>query len=106
MVYNINCFNCPIQGECCKCSVSFDKKFIEKHKDKVQREIIEFKEGVPITKEDKCIFLQGKLCAIHDNKPEICKKFGTKIRRGIVCREQKPDGTKWTKEELNNGDLF
>lgn len=115
----IDCKKCPAMGKCCTCCVEFTNEFIEKHKDKVQADIVEtllikdrpttsvavttmkisdHKEAyVPITKDDLCIFLDRKtmLCLVQDDKPKICVDYGYVLKPGMVCRYFKPDGTKW-----------
>lgn len=70
-------------GECCG-PVMIDKEVVERNRNKfngVPTLEKEFGNSLIITKGIWCIFLdENKRCAIYNERPEICRKFG-KIKR-------------------------
>jgi Fe-S-cluster containining protein len=48
---------------------------------------------LPITKNFKCPFLKKDLsCAIYDDRPEVCQKFGDETHSLLACPMQDKDG--------------
>jgi len=99
----IDCSKCPEGSGCCGI-LPFSKEFTEKHKNDFQVEPTEIREGVVVTDDFHCVFLNRKtrLCAIYDDRPEVCRLFGTKegILRsngGLACPHFKPNGNEWSK---------
>jgi hypothetical protein len=84
-------------GKCCW-PVPIPRETWDRHQDKVQREVLEVWSNLviggqvlPITADLLCPFLtECKRCAIHDDRPEVCRNFG---KRGHSCPYVKPDGT-------------
>jgi len=98
----IDCSKCPENSGCCGI-VPFEKEFTEKHKSKFQVKPVKIKEGVVITEDFRCVFMnrETKLCAIYDDRPEVCRLFGTKegIQKsglGLACPHFKPNGNEWS----------
>ena len=55
---------------------------------------------LPITDDLLCPFLKEDLsCAIYDQRPEVCKKYGDESVLLMCCPMQKKDGTPRTVEE-------
>ena len=103
----IDCSKCPEGAGCCGI-LPFKKEFLEKHKEKFQVkpvQISDSKEIVGVITEDlKCIFLnrETNLCAIYQDRPEVCRLFGTKegilkAGLGLACPYFKPNGSDWSK---------
>lgn len=102
----IDCSKCPEGSGCCGI-IPFDKKLIEKHKDKFQvkpAEIREEGEAVIIGTDDLvCVFKNRKtrLCVIYDDRPYVCRLSGTKegikvSGLGLACPHFKPNGSEWS----------
>jgi len=66
-------FNCSMCGECCR------------HINLIP-ELTEFDNGSGV-----CIYLQGNLCSIYENRPDICN---------VDVMYEKKFKTKYTKEEF------
>lgn len=82
----INCLELIEKGVCksdCCGVVPFKKGWVEKHKADIQKQFITKHEigrnlFVYETANLKCIFLTSKnRCAVYDDRPEICRLFGT-----------------------------
>ena len=93
-------FKCkPNCGECCG-PLGFDRDWLEKHKDKAQREIkeiLEWKNGrvIALSNDESnplaCCFLKpDKTCAVYEDRPQLCREFGLSVR--FPCAYVKPDG--------------
>jgi Fe-S-cluster containining protein len=55
---------------------------------------------LPITEDALCPFLKENLeCAIYEDRPEICKKFGDESHWTLKCPMQHKDGTPRSDEE-------
>lgn len=98
-------FECKkYHGKCgarCCGIVPFKKSLWNKKKSVTQRpytEIIEgkSKEGkvvIPLTPDLLCTFLKEDLsCAIYDERPEVCRKFGDETHAMLCCPMQDKDG--------------
>lgn len=114
----IDCSKCPERGSCCG-PVPFEKEFIEKHKDKIQveikKEVID-EQGIYLLTEDLgCVFLDRKTreCTIYEERPEICRLYGTVKDIRISCPYFKPSGnprseaqrkqiTRWHSHNVDN----
>jgi hypothetical protein len=91
---------CPDNcGECCG-AIPFEAEFLEKHKDKIQRPIIESlpfakTEIYPVTKGNACPFLRKEdmRCAIYEERPEICRRYGYD-EDVLPCPHYDKDGNK------------
>lgn len=96
----IDCSKCPEKSACCGIFRIGDE-FLEKHKDKFQV-ACEIKLGAAFTDDLLCVFLNRKtrLCAVYENRPDVCKLFGTKegvkISLGLACPHFKPNGNDWS----------
>lgn len=69
-------------GDCCGC-VPFRKSLLDKHSDKIQKEIDKIlptqyeDEVVVASKDGMCIFLKDdKSCAIYEDRPDVCRRYG------------------------------
>lgn len=100
----INCDLCPRKGSCCGV-FPISKEIIEKHRDKFQvlptKELDMGNEKMAILTEDiLCVFLdrKTKLCSIYEDRPEICRMFGTTTEKDymIACPYFKPNGHPWS----------
>lgn len=55
---------------------------------------------VPVTEDGYCTFLTDTLqCAIYDQRPEICDKFGDESHINMTCAFQTKDGQSRSKKE-------
>ncbi len=98
----IDCSKCPENSGCCGI-LPFAEAFTEKHKKDFQVEPTEIREGVVVTEDFFCVFLnrETKLCAIYDDRPSVCRFFGTKAgiqKAGVTlaCPHFKPNGSDWS----------
>ena len=49
---------------------------------------------LPLTEDRYCPFLKKDLsCAIYENRPEVCRKFGDESHWALTCPMQHKDGT-------------
>ena len=93
----IDCSKCPDPGSCCG-TFSFKKEFLEKHQHKFQIEILAYREkqnGIElITSDRRCIFMNRKTkkCVIYEDRPALCKLYGTNHNILIQCPYFKPNG--------------
>ncbi len=103
-----NCQKChhKCKAECCNiCPIP--KHTLDKNKWLIQRDIItelsfeysghvpigEGEHVVPITEDGKCCFLRKDLqCAIYEERPFLCRKFGDESHPRMTCRFQDKDG--------------
>jgi len=99
----INCEKCLDKPPCGCCGfMIFEKKFVEKFKDKIEpnfKELAEKGNQVCYLYDDyRCPFLDRKIfkCKIYENRPNICKIFGTGIDPRILCPYYKPNGSLWS----------
>lgn len=87
-------FNClPNCGECCGV-VPIPFETWEKHKHKVKRVIDDYNllttnEVLPVTTDNKCPFIDNYMCMIYEDRPEVCRLFGTDK---MPCPYLKPNG--------------
>jgi len=72
-----------------------------KNQHNLQREVKEVIKGtssegkvvIPITEDNYCPFLKEDLeCAIYENRPEVCKKFGDESHELLCCPMQDRNG--------------
>ncbi len=97
-----DCSSClsKCNASCCYC-VPIEKVIYNTNKNKIVNKIINTKtifDFSPFTKKKeefiliiskdmKCCFLKNDLsCAIHDDKPNICKAFGDETNRMLNCQ--------------------
>lgn len=46
-----------------------------------------------VTDQTTCVFLQADLkCAIYEDRPEVCEKFGNEEHLNLTCRFQRKNG--------------
>lgn len=67
------------KADCCG-PVMFPIALFEKHKPniKVQYKAYEDSEIVfPVTEDLKCVFLENNKCIIYEDRPDVCKDYGT-----------------------------
>lgn len=56
---------------------------------------------LPVMDDFKCPFLTQDLsCAIYDDRPEVCRKFGDESHQLLKCPMQHKDGTPRDENEL------
>jgi len=80
----------------------FEKEFIEKFKDKIEpnfKQIIEKGNEIYYFYDDcRCPFLDRNIlkCKIYENRPNICRIYGTGKDPRILCPHFKPNGSLWS----------
>ena len=91
-------FKClPDCGKCC-IIVPIPKHVFSKHRDRCQVEPEKINdlgsEVVPDTEDHLCVFLdrETKQCTIYDDRPEMCRLFGTEDSPDLVCSYVHPSG--------------
>ena len=91
-------FKClPDCGKCC-IAVPIPKQVFAKHRRRCQVELQGVRdmgsEVVPDTKDHLCVFLdrETKQCTIYDDRPEMCRLFGTKDSPDLGCSYVHPSG--------------
>ena len=104
-------FNCfPIhskcQAMCCKV-VPIEEEVFDRNRDKIVRpvtnecrfighDVLEGKNKkliTPLTEDGYCPFLNQNLtCNIYEDRPSVCKKFGTECHKFMRCAYQDKDG--------------
>ena len=96
---------CPkkCKADCCG-YVPLLAKFWEKykHKAQVKVKVLKWKSGhvIPLTENMACCFLDKNYrCVVYEDRPWLCKLFGTKNIQGIKCPYLKPSGQKRGKKE-------
>lgn len=106
------------EGKCCGI-IPIPVTIWSKHQHKIQRPIKEKHKVyvtdhddvkctaiLPITNDAYCPFLKQDLaCAIYEDRPKICKKFGDESHWALKCPMQYADGTPRSEQdkiELNN----
>ena len=98
---------CPkkSKADCCG-YVPMENEFWEKNKNKAQVEVKVMKwdddHVLPLTENLDCAFLDKNYkCVVYDERPKICRLFGTKEVKGFQCPYLKPSGQKRGKKERN-----
>jgi Fe-S-cluster containining protein len=95
-----SCFKCHsrCKAQCCG-PTPISRRVWNKHQDKIQTEPYEILEIdqtddiVPVTVELKCVFLkEDYTCAIYEDRPDVCKKFGNETHPLLVCPFQDKNG--------------
>ena len=82
-----------------------DTPLFTKNFDKIQRpvtELVPFDNAVviPITDDGYCPFLTNDYqCAIYDERPEVCRKFGDESHPQLFCEFQTKDGKERNKKD-------
>ena len=108
---------CPkkCKADCCG-YVPIPKQIWEKFKNRAQRvyKEVPYDEThiLPLTEDLNCPFLSKEYkCIIYEDRPWLCKLFGTKEIQGLKCPYLKANGSKRGKEErkrmigTNNGNM-
>lgn len=77
---------------------------VEKHKVKAGKDKDTVKLAIlPVTEDGYCPFLtEGLECAIYEDRPEICKRFGDESHVLMCCPMQKADGASRAVEECRD----
>jgi hypothetical protein len=97
----IDCNKCPDGRGCCGIMI-FQKEFIEKFKDKMQgkpeRTIEQGNSITYIYQDCRCPFLDriNLKCVIYEDRPMICRIYGTGKDPRILCPYFKPNGNPWS----------
>lgn len=93
-----NIFICKSKcSECCGI-IPIHISIYEKHKNKIKRRIkqkhILGDFVVLMTDNLKCAFLKNHRCLIYEDRPDVCKKYGT--CEELPCPYLKPNGHPWS----------
>lgn len=98
----MSCPNCKIfhaqcKAECCKfVPLPMDTVMRNDHKFQRPVEVFRMFPGdlmIPVTEGLSCVFLTHDLsCAIYDERPEVCQKFGDESALQMTCCYQKKTG--------------
>ncbi len=101
------------QAMCCKCA-PIEKEIYERNRDKLVRPVLEEHEFegydklektnkmllLPVTKDGYCPFLHSDFrCGIEQDKPSICKKYGSEEDPNLRCPFQNRDGVLRSRQE-------
>lgn len=85
-------------GECCG-MIPLDKDVFAKYRDRCQVDPIKIHLGAdneifPETKDGWCVFLDRltKQCAIYDDRPEVCRLYGSGDIPSLACPHLMPSG--------------
>ena len=109
-------FECKkYHGQCgahCCGIVPIPLEIWEKNQNKIQKRVIDSHKAIgtkdnvqktfvlPITEDYLCPFLQDDLqCAIYEDRPEVCRKYGDESALLLCCPMQKACGTPRTPQE-------
>ena len=102
----MNCHNLHprCKAECCACTTPIPKEIWERNQQHMQRAFTEKLEDEDhvwlVTDDARCVFLKENLdCAIHHDKPWICKKFGDESCSMMTCSWQAADGRERSRQE-------
>ncbi len=102
---NCHLFKSKCGAECCSV-VPLPRSLYFANIDKVFREVgqvmdIEGGYVIPMTLDMKCPFLTEDLgCAIYEDRPPICRKFGDESLIHMTCAYQSKEGNPRTKKEF------
>ncbi len=96
------CSKCCSAGICnadCCGVIPFDRDLIKRNTKNVCSPVVEYidvgKEGVvPMTSDLKCLFLDRgtNRCSIYEERPQVCKDYGTGVSEDLLCPHLKPSG--------------
>ena len=98
----IDCSKCLKRGSCCGIFM-MDKEWVMKHKFKMQvvpNKIIGGEDNskhIAFLQNDLlCVFLnrETKMCAVYDNRPQVCKDYGLVKDENLQCPYFKPSGNR------------
>lgn len=109
----MNCSNFlhKCKAGCCSHATPLPQSLIVKHADRLQRAAIKvinmgtspFGEGetaVHETKDGSCVFLKPDYsCAVYEDRPHVCKEFGSEIHPYLCCTIQSKDGRARSRQE-------
>lgn len=100
MPFECKKYHCKCKAECCGL-VPIPLSIWSKNQHRIQREVKNIlhiqkdgrKDILPVTEELYCPFLKDDLsCAIYEERPEICKKFGDESNPLLCCPMQDKEG--------------
>lgn len=102
MPFECKKYHCQCEAKCCS-YVPIPQKIWQRNQHNIQREVIEKTKVIradgnetailPITESGYCPFLKEDLsCAIYQDRPEICKKFGDESHPLMCCPMQDKNG--------------
>lgn len=102
MPFECKKYHCKCEAKCCGV-VPIPNAIWRRNQDKIQRPVIKKfnviggkdneKAVVPMTESLYCPFLKEDLsCAIYDDRPEICRKFGDESHPLMCCPMQDKEG--------------
>jgi Fe-S-cluster containining protein len=103
----LDCKNqhCKCKAECCGFNF-FESELWEKNQNKIISKPIEIqsfpdlKQVRPKTESGYCPFLRKDYhCNIYENRPEICREFGSESTPFMSCAYLKKDGTERSRQE-------
>lgn len=98
----MSCINCHLFHKVCKaecCTLApIEEDVFRRNFTKLTapvQEVIPFAPGIVIlmTETGKCPFLNSELgCAIYEDRPAVCRKFGDETHLNLTCAHQTKDG--------------
>lgn len=91
-------------SECCGC-IPISKEVYTNNLDKIDQSLVE--EVLPgdelyvVTHDFKCIFLNREKneCMIYEDRPQVCRDFGTHKNPLLMCPYLKPNGNPWSQAQ-------
>lgn len=103
-------FDCKSQHHKCKAKccgiIDFQTEFWEKNQHNVITqpiEVIPFPNGenvIPITESGYCAFLREDYqCNIYQDRPEVCREYGSESTPYMSCPYLKKDGTERSRQQ-------
>lgn len=102
---NIDCSKCPKQGVCCT-EFKMQREIVEKNKNKFQVKSINMvytdDGGCRVFTGDRlCVFLNRstKMCSIYEDRPEVCRLYGSGIHELLTCFFFDNKGDRLSKEK-------
>lgn len=114
MPFECKKYHCQCEAKCCGI-VPLPQKVWSDNQAKIQREVKECHKAnaidpddgkrknffLPITEDGYCPFLTKDFdCAIYEQRPKVCKKFGDETHWALRCPMQHADGSPRTRKML------
>jgi len=113
MPFECKKYHSQCQARCCGI-VPIQSSVWQRNQHKIQKEVKESRKVyftkpdgqrytgfLPVTADGLCPFLKKDLqCAIYEDRPEICKKFGDETHWALKCPMQHADGTPREQEDI------
>jgi len=93
------------RADCCG-AIPMQRSLVAKHEDLIAVDYTDTMPDheeymFPVTDDLMCIFLDGvaRECVIHDESPDVCRKFGDESHTQMCCPYLRGDGTPRTASE-------